>query len=141
MAASPMVLAIHRLPFPVLAGLLLLADCLALGAYLAHDTRWPAVGKPGHVRADLGDEFLGAGAADAGDVIELGYLAGERVSDLDGRPGRPAGTSQGSTTFRFTLSRAWARVIERERTERIARNVRHRWRLPHAAAGALFESR
>ena len=45
MPASPRVPAIHGLPLPVEPGLLLPADCLARGAYLAHDTRCPAVGK------------------------------------------------------------------------------------------------
>ena len=44
MPASPRVLASQGLPLPVVPGLLLPADCRALGAYLAHDTRWPAVG-------------------------------------------------------------------------------------------------
>ena len=44
MAASPRVAPGQGLPLPVVPGLLLPADCRALGAYLAQDTRWPAVG-------------------------------------------------------------------------------------------------
>jgi hypothetical protein len=44
MPASPSVPPIQGLPLPVLPGLLLPADCLAWGANLAQDTRWPAVG-------------------------------------------------------------------------------------------------
>jgi hypothetical protein len=43
-AASPRVLAIQGCPCRWCPGLLLPADWLALGAYLAYDTRWPAVG-------------------------------------------------------------------------------------------------
>jgi hypothetical protein len=35
-------------------------------------------GEPGHVGADLGEDFLRAGDADAGDLIELTHLGGER---------------------------------------------------------------
>jgi hypothetical protein len=42
------------------------------------------------------------------------------VRDLEGRPGRPAGTEHSSTTLRFTLSRAMARLIARFRHDRIA---------------------
>jgi hypothetical protein len=49
---------------------------------LAHDTRWPGGGEAGHVHADLGDDLLGAGGADAGDLIELGDLVGERGDRL-----------------------------------------------------------
>jgi len=36
-------------------------------------------GKAAHVDADLGDQLLGGGGADPGDLIELGRLAGERA--------------------------------------------------------------
>ena len=73
---------------PVLPGLPLPADCGALGAYLAQDTRWPGGGEPGHVHADFGDELLGAGGADAGDLIELGDLGRERGDHLLDPPGQ-----------------------------------------------------
>jgi len=38
----------------------------------------PGSGEPGHVGPDLGDELLGAGLADAGDLIELVHLPGAR---------------------------------------------------------------
>ena len=38
----------------------------------------PDGGEPGHVRADLGEDHIGAGQADAGDLIEPGYRVGER---------------------------------------------------------------
>ena len=45
-------------------------------------------GEAGHVGADLGDEFLGAGLADAGDLIELGHLRRERGDRLIDPPGQ-----------------------------------------------------
>src|SRR5215469_12671905 len=44
MTASPRAPPSQGLPLPGVPGLCLLADCRALGAYLAHDTRWAAVG-------------------------------------------------------------------------------------------------
>jgi hypothetical protein len=70
------------------AGLLRPAGCSARGANLAQEARWPGVEEAGHVLPDLGDEFLRAGAADAGDLIELGHPAGERgqcLVDPDGQ--------------------------------------------------------
>jgi hypothetical protein len=55
---------------------------------LAHDTRWPAVGKRAISTPILGDEVLGGDGADAGDVIELGHLAGERGHRLVDPPGQ-----------------------------------------------------
>lgn len=60
---------------PVEPGLLLPADCLARGANLAHETRVLRGRETGHIGPDLGDEFLGAGLANAGDFIELGHRA------------------------------------------------------------------
>jgi hypothetical protein len=48
-------------------------------------------GEPGHVDPDLGDELLGAGRPDAGDLIELGHLAGERGDRLLNPPGQVLG--------------------------------------------------
>ena len=45
MAASPRVAPGQGLPSPVVAALLRPADWRALGANLAQETRWPAVGK------------------------------------------------------------------------------------------------
>ena len=39
-------------------------------------------GEPGHVGANLGDDLLGGGDADAGDLIKLGYLGCERGNHL-----------------------------------------------------------
>jgi hypothetical protein len=50
--------------------------------------------------------------------------AWSRVSDMDGRPGRPLGSSHSSTTFRFTLSRACARAIDRFRIDLSSCSVR-----------------
>jgi hypothetical protein len=44
-------------------------------------------GEAGHVHPDLGDDFLGAGDADAGDFIELGDLVRERGDCLAGPGG------------------------------------------------------
>jgi hypothetical protein len=45
------------------------------------------------------------------------FFACSSVSAFDGRPGRPVGISQSSTTFRLTLSRAMARRTDRLRIE------------------------
>jgi len=45
-------------------------------------------GETGHVGADLGDQFLGAGLADAGDLIQLGHLSRERGDRLIDPPGQ-----------------------------------------------------
>ncbi len=39
-------------------------------------------GEAGHVGADLGEQVLGGGDADAGDLIELGDLGGVRGDSL-----------------------------------------------------------
>jgi hypothetical protein len=44
--------------------------------------------EPGHVHADLGDQFLRAGPPDAGDLIQLGHLAGERGDRFLDPPGQ-----------------------------------------------------
>jgi hypothetical protein len=46
--------------------------------------------------------------------------AWSRVRDFDGRPALPLGVSQSKLTLRFTLSRAWARVMDRRRIEWMA---------------------
>ena len=45
-------------------------------------------GEAGHVGADLGDEFLRAGFADAGDLIQLGHLSREKGDRLIDPPGQ-----------------------------------------------------
>jgi hypothetical protein len=54
------------------------AEWRALGANLDQETRWPGGGEAGHAGAGLGDDLLRGGDADAGDLIELGHLGGER---------------------------------------------------------------
>ena len=49
------------------------------------------------------------------------------VRDLDWRPGWPIETSVSSTTFRFTLSRAIARLTARFKQARISCTVRVLW--------------
>ena len=39
-------------------------------------------GEAGHIGADLGDDVLGGDHADAGDLVELGDLGGERGDGL-----------------------------------------------------------
>jgi hypothetical protein len=46
-----------------------------------------------------------------------------RVRGFDGRPGCPVGVSHSRTTLRLTLSRAWARAIERARIDLIRARV------------------
>ena len=38
----------------------------------------PGGGEPGHVGADLGEDHIRAGQADAGDLIQPGHRVGER---------------------------------------------------------------
>ena len=65
---------------PVVPGLALPADWRARGANRA---QVPGGGEAGHVDPDLGDELLGAGPADAGNLIEPIQLPGlYRVDDL-----------------------------------------------------------
>ena len=49
-------------------------------------------GEAGHVGAGLGEQVLGGGHADPGDLVELGYLGGERGDRLLD-PGPPLSTN------------------------------------------------
>jgi hypothetical protein len=69
-------------------GLFLSADCLALGAYLAHNTRWAAVGNRVMSTPISAISSCAPCRPDAADVIELGYLAGERGDHLLNPPGQ-----------------------------------------------------
>ena len=88
MPASPRVPPIQGLPLPVDPGLLLPADCRARGANLAHDTRWPAVGKRVISTPISAMTLLGAGSADTGILIQLGHLVRERGDRLIDPPGQ-----------------------------------------------------
>ena len=50
----------------------------------------PGGGEAGHVGADLGEDHIRAGQADAGDLIQAGHRVGERggLRRRSGRPGR-----------------------------------------------------
>ena len=54
------------------------ADSFTPGASLAQDTRCPAVGKRAMSGADLGQDHMRGGQADAGDLIQLLHRRGER---------------------------------------------------------------
>jgi len=78
MPASPRALAIHGVAFAGGAGFAFARGLFGLGRVLGPRHQVARGGEPGHVHADLGDEFLGSGLADAGDLIELGHLVCER---------------------------------------------------------------
>jgi hypothetical protein len=58
--------------------LLLAGGFVGLGAALGPGDQVGGEGEAVHVHADLGDQFLGGGVADRGDLIALRHLSRER---------------------------------------------------------------
>ena len=73
---SPRVPASQGLPLPVVACLFLPADWRGLGGEFGPGDQVRGGGEHVHIDAEFGDEVLGGGGADAGDLVETGDLGG-----------------------------------------------------------------